>query len=73
MTEAPTRRVATPVELADCPEDGGKWAIYCEHDGETSVLQDTNKRRLAQWRTETLVWCAYCQEEAGQTCYGGYR
>lgn len=69
----------TAVELADCPEDGGKWAIYCEHydaEGnliESAILQDTNKKRLNGWRTETIVWCAVCQEEAGQECFGGYR
>lgn len=73
MTETPTRRVATAVELADAPQDGGKWVIYCEHEDGTALLQDTNKRRLAEWRTETIVWCCYCQEEAGQTCEGGYR
>jgi len=25
-------------------------------------LQDTNKRRLAEWKRETLMWCCYCQE-----------
>lgn len=74
-----TARKATPVELADCPEDGGKWAIYCEHyDAEgnlvdSAILQDTNKKRLNGWRTETIVWCCFCQEEVGQTCEGGYR
>jgi hypothetical protein len=54
---------------ADCPEDGGKWAIYCEHtdsSGEiigTGVVQDTNKRRLATWQKHSLDWCCYCQEE----------
>lgn len=53
--------------LAYSPEDGGKWAIYCEHfdaAGEvigTGVLQDTNKSRLAQWRKASIDWCCYCQ------------
>jgi len=59
-----TIKKATPVELADCPDDGGKWAIYCEHAEATSVLQDTNRRRLNSWRTDTLTWCEYCQDEA---------
>jgi len=51
-------------ELADCPEDGGKWILYCEHsNGDTGILQDTNKRRLAEWKREPLMWCCYCQEE----------
>jgi hypothetical protein len=63
-----TKRKASPVELADCPEDGGKYIIYCEHfddDGnlvESAILQDTNRRRLNAWRTDTLTWCCYCQE-----------
>jgi hypothetical protein len=62
------QRTVSPVVPADCPEDGGKWAIYCEHvdaDGEiigTGVVQDSNKRRLAPWRNHTLDWCCYCQE-----------
>jgi hypothetical protein len=58
------------VVLADCPSDGGKWAIYCEHtDSEgavigTSVVQDTNKRRLAEWQKHSDEWCCYCQEQA---------
>ena len=63
-----TRNVSK-VELADCPEDGGKWIIYCEHfddNGEciyTAILQDSNKRRLNSWRTGTFVWCEKCQED----------
>ena len=68
-----TLRQATPVELAECPADGGKWVIYCEHEEGTALLQDTNKRRLAPWRNETIVWCCYCQEEAGIEMLGGYR
>lgn len=59
-------RVIGPVE-ADCPEDGGKWALHCEHlvDGEwlsMSVMQDTNKKRLAEWKTASAEWCCECQE-----------
>jgi hypothetical protein len=66
--ETNTHKVTSPVVLADSPEDGGKWAIYCEHivDGEiigTSVVQDTNKRRLAEWQKHSDQWCCYCQEE----------
>lgn len=70
MTRSPR---VSQVELAECPDEGGKWAIYCEHEQGTGLLQDTNKRRLAEWRTETLMWCCYCQEEAEMTVPGGYR
>ena len=61
--------ITSTVQLADCPDDGGKWAIYCEHftDGEivaTSVVQDTNKSRLAQWAKHSTEWCCYCQQES---------
>lgn len=60
--------------MAECPQDGGKWVIYCDHgDSDIALLQDTNKRRLAEWRTETIVWCCYCQEEAEIEMPGGYR
>ena len=59
------------VELAECPEDGGKWAIHCEHfvDGEWlsfAILQDSNKRRLSEHRTSKFcdgltTWCDECQ------------
>lgn len=58
------------VELAETPEDGGKWAIYCEHTnaaGEisyTAILQDSNKKRLAQWRNYSTEWCAGCRTES---------
>ena len=66
------KRKATPVELADCPDDGGKWIIYCDHYDQnfdliySGILQDTNRRRLNSWRTETLTWCCYCQEGSDQ-------
>jgi hypothetical protein len=69
MSALSVSRVISGVVPADCPEDGGKWAIYCEHidaDGEvigTGVVQDTNKRRLSTWEKHTLDWCCYCQEE----------
>jgi hypothetical protein len=58
--------------LADCPMDGGKWAIYCEHRDEKgdvvalAILQDTNKRRLAEWKSDSAVWCNTCQERTEQ-------
>ena len=72
-------RKASPVELADCPDDGGKWIIYCDHHDEngnlidSGILQDTNRRRLNLWRTDTLMWCCYCQEEHNQTRNGAPR
>ena len=50
------------VELAECPDDGGTWVIYCEHEEGIALLQDTNKQRLNAWRQDTLTWCCYCQE-----------
>lgn len=58
------------VELAEAPDDGGKWVIYCDHTDDTGdligvgLLQDTNKRRLSEWRNHSDEWCPYCQEEA---------
>ena len=49
------------VELADCPDDGGKWAIYCEHENGCGILQDTNKRRLSGWLNHTTEWCPICR------------
>lgn len=69
VTHMETNHITSEVTLADCPEDGGKWAIYCEHTnaaGEvigTSVVQDTNKRRLQQWAKHSDEWCCLCQEE----------
>lgn len=63
------RRVEGPV-LADCPDEGGKWVIYCVHydsageENDCGLLQDTNKRRLTSWKTDTLMWCWVCQETA---------
>jgi len=62
------------VELADCPDDGGKWVIYCDHFDEESgewynagMIQDTDKRRLASWcRAKRgagfTTWCPECQQ-----------
>lgn len=69
MTGMSLSRVVSGVVLADCPEDGGKWAIYCEHragNGEVvgvGILQDTNKQRLSAWTRDTLAWCPCCQNE----------
>lgn len=69
MGTATTIRTETiGVEEAECPSDGGKWVIYHVHhlsDGmeAVSLLQDTNKRRLAEWKKHPTDWCCYCQEE----------
>lgn len=67
----------TDVVLADCADDGGKWAVMCEHLDPTSgdwynagIIQDTNKKRLAGHRTEVrgdgfCDWCPECQEANG--------
>jgi len=57
------QRVCTYYDLADCIDDGGKHALYCEHeDGGTGLIQDTNKARLLQWLKHPEDWCCYCQE-----------
>jgi hypothetical protein len=54
-------------DLADCPEDGGKHALYCDHDFfGCGVLQHTNKRQLLPWLKATEEWCPLCQTEAAQ-------
>ena len=47
---------------SDCPDDGGKWALYCCHEDGTGVLQSPNKRRLSGFKKVTLDWCPYCQK-----------
>lgn len=49
-------------DLADCPEDGGKHALYCDHGDRTYVTQDTNKRRLMALLNHTEEWCEGCME-----------
>ncbi len=71
----PTFKVRiTDVVIADCPNDGGKWAIICEHYDDASgewlgagIIQDTNKARLGEWRKAVrgagyTEWCPECQE-----------
>ena len=76
ITETPsfTTRIVGVVE-ADCADDGGKWALMCEHlvDGEwinAGIIQGNNKRDLATWilakRGEGYTtWCPACQEANG--------
>jgi hypothetical protein len=62
--------------LADDPNDGGKWVLYCYHltNGEWlngGLIQDTNRARLATWRHETrgdgyTEWCPLCQEQEAE-------
>jgi hypothetical protein len=68
-------RIVGVVE-ADYPDDGGRWALMCEHlvDGEwvnAGIIQDTNKRRLATWIDAKrgygfTTWCPECQEAHGK-------
>ena len=63
----------TDVVPAENPDDGGKWAILCQHLNQISgewfnggIVQDTNKKRLAEWRKAVIgagycVWCPACQ------------
>lgn len=44
--------------------DGGKWALYCDHEDGTGVIQDTNRRRLWSHARESDQWCPYCQDLA---------
>jgi len=63
------------VELADCPGDGGKWVLYCDHleNGEWlngGMVQGTNKKILASLRTSKFgdgltTWCPACQDTHG--------
>jgi len=55
--------IVTYYDEADCPEDGGKHALYCVHDDNTFVLQDTNKSRLMGWLNSTIEWCEGCQQD----------
>lgn len=61
-----TASTVSKVMLADVPEDGGKWVIFCDHYNNdkliaSGLLQDTNKARLNKWRTQPIDWCCYCQ------------
>jgi hypothetical protein len=71
-TEHMTTTHSTQIEgpkLSPCPADGGKWELLHIHfDADNnefgvSILQDTNKARLAKWKKEPLMWCCLCQEE----------
>ena len=67
-------RIVGVVE-ADCQDDGGKWALMCEHfeNGEWlngGIIQDNNKSNLATWITAKrgagyTDWCPACQEANG--------
>ena len=52
------------LELAGCPEDGGKWALMCEHDNGVGILQDTNCKRISAWGSHSVDWCPLCQDIA---------
>lgn len=42
-----------------CVEDGGKWLLICE--SHSSIVQDTNKRRLWASADEVSDWCEECR------------
>lgn len=42
-----------------CVEDGGKWLLICEEH--SSIVQDTNKRRLWGSADEVADWCEECR------------
>lgn len=51
-------RVVT-LEYADCPDDGGKYALICSiHSG---IIQDSNKARLWGNVDDVKDWC--CNQE----------
>ena len=72
-TQTPQHRTRiVGVVPAEVPEDGGRWALMCEHliDGEwlnAGIIQDSNKKRLAEWihvkrGNGYTEWCPECQE-----------
>lgn len=68
-------RIVGIVEAYD-PDDGGKWALFCEHfvDGDWingGLIQDNNKSNLATWihakrGAGYTEWCDACQEANAQ-------
>jgi hypothetical protein len=42
-----------------CVADGGKWLLICEEH--SSIVQDTNKRRLWGSADEVADWCEECR------------
>lgn len=42
-----------------CVEDGGKWLLICE--SHSSIVQDTNHRRLWASADEVSDWCEECR------------
>jgi len=42
-----------------CIEDGGKWLLICEDH--SSIVQDTNHRRLWAWADRPEDWCEECR------------
>jgi Zn-finger protein len=73
-TQTPLYRTrVSDVQPAVVPSDGGRYVIYCDHfDARTGewcnagLLQDNDKRRLAQWIPAKrgagfTEWCEECQ------------
>ena len=46
------------LDWADCPEDGGKYAILCDEHG--FLLQGNCKKTLWQWAKTPADWCGAC-------------
>lgn len=61
-----TGTVVVLVDLANggnwlgSPEDGGRWATFCEAHGE--FVQHTSKTLARDWMPSPEVWCTGCQE-----------
>ena len=49
------------LEYAECPDDGGKYAIVCSNH--SYLLQDSNKQRLWKHAEGVMDWCAACAGE----------
>lgn len=47
------------LEYADCPDDGGKYALVCSNHG--YLVQDSNKSRLWQHASTPADWCDACE------------
>jgi hypothetical protein len=46
------------LDFADCPEDGGKYQLFCDAHG--YILQGNNKNDLWKWAVTPADWCGAC-------------